>query len=37
MELELVEPELWLRDHPPAAMAFAEAIARTIDGGIREE
>jgi glutathione synthase/RimK-type ligase-like ATP-grasp enzyme len=28
MELELVEPELWLRDHPPAAMAFAEAIAR---------
>jgi glutathione synthase/RimK-type ligase-like ATP-grasp enzyme len=30
MELELVEPELWLRDHPPAAAAFAEAIARAV-------
>lgn len=31
MELELVEPELWLRDHPPAATAFAEAIARAVN------
>lgn len=30
MELELIEPELWLRDHPPAAEAFAEAIARIL-------
>jgi len=27
MELELIEPELWLRFHPPAAEAFATAIA----------
>jgi glutathione synthase/RimK-type ligase-like ATP-grasp enzyme len=27
MELELIEPELWLRNHPPAAAAFAAAIA----------
>ena len=27
MELEVIEPELWLRFHPPAAKAFAEAIA----------
>lgn len=26
MELELIEPELWLRKHPPAATALAEAI-----------
>jgi glutathione synthase/RimK-type ligase-like ATP-grasp enzyme len=27
MELELIEPELWLRCHPPAATAMAAAIA----------
>jgi glutathione synthase/RimK-type ligase-like ATP-grasp enzyme len=27
MELELVEPELWLRCHPPAAEAFAAGVA----------
>lgn len=27
MELELIEPELWLRYHPPAAEAMAEGIA----------
>lgn len=26
MELELLEPELWLRLHPPSAVMFAEAI-----------
>lgn len=26
MELELIEPELWLRHHPPAAEAFADGI-----------
>lgn len=26
MELELIEPELWLRRHPPAAAALADAI-----------
>jgi len=30
MELELIEPELWLRYHPPAADAFAGAIAHQI-------
>ena len=30
MELELVEPELWLRRHPPAADALAAAIAARI-------
>ncbi len=30
MELELIEPELWLRHHPPAATAFAEAIATRL-------
>lgn len=30
MELELIEPELWLRRHPPAADDLAEAIARTL-------
>lgn len=29
MELELIEPELWLRFHPAAAEAFADAIAAT--------
>ena len=28
VELELIEPELWFRQHPPAAMALAEAIER---------
>ena len=32
MELEIIEPELWLRFHPPAATAFAEAIARRLEG-----
>lgn len=27
MELELIEPELWLRRHPPSAIAMADAIA----------
>lgn len=31
MELELVEPEVWLRLHPPAADAFATALAATLD------
>jgi glutathione synthase/RimK-type ligase-like ATP-grasp enzyme len=30
MELELIEPELWLRFHPPAATAFAHAIAQRL-------
>lgn len=30
MELELIEPELWLRFHPPAASVFAQAIAHQI-------
>ncbi len=30
MELELIEPELWLRYHPPAADEFAKAIAHQI-------
>jgi glutathione synthase/RimK-type ligase-like ATP-grasp enzyme len=33
MELELIEPELWLRRHPPAAIAFADAIAARLDAG----
>ena len=28
VELELIEPELWFRQHPPAAKALAEAIER---------
>lgn len=31
MELELVEPELWLRRHPPAAAVLAAAIARMAE------
>ena len=27
MELEIIEPELWLRRHPPSAEHFAAAIA----------
>jgi glutathione synthase/RimK-type ligase-like ATP-grasp enzyme len=30
MELELIEPELWLRHHPPAAEAMAEEIAERV-------
>lgn len=30
MELELIEPELWLRKHPPSAKLFAKAIAGMI-------
>lgn len=30
MELELVEPELWLRQHPPAATAMARAIVAAL-------
>lgn len=30
MELELIEPELWLRLHPAAATSFAEAIAAVL-------
>ena len=30
MELELIEPELWLRFHPPAAAALAQAIAERL-------
>jgi glutathione synthase/RimK-type ligase-like ATP-grasp enzyme len=33
MELELIEPELWLRLHPPAARTFAHAIARALGHG----
>lgn len=31
MELELIEPELWLRFHPPAAKTFADAIAKVLN------
>ncbi len=30
MELELIEPELWLRMHPPSAQYFAEAIVKLL-------
>lgn len=30
MELELIEPELWLRSKPEAAQRFAQAIARAV-------
>lgn len=30
MELELIEPELWLREYPPAATAFAQAISKSL-------
>jgi len=30
MEMELLEPELWLRHHPPAAAAMAEGIAKSM-------
>lgn len=32
MELELIEPELWLRTHPSAAQRLASAIARAVAG-----
>lgn len=31
MEVELIEPELWLRFHPPASKQFAEAIEGVLD------
>jgi hypothetical protein len=31
MELELIEPELWLRTHPAAAFPLAEAIATEVN------
>ena len=31
MELELIEPELWLRNFPSSAIAFANVIATTFD------
>jgi len=31
MELELIEPELWLRFHPPAAAVLARAIANHVN------
>ena len=30
MELELIEPELWLRNHPPAADVLAEGLAKYL-------
>ena len=30
MELELIEPELWLRHHPPAADAMADGIVKAV-------
>jgi glutathione synthase/RimK-type ligase-like ATP-grasp enzyme len=30
MEMELIEPELWFRFHPPAAEALAEVLYRTL-------
>ena len=35
MELELIEPELWLRTHPAAAQRMARAIAARVGGRIR--
>jgi glutathione synthase/RimK-type ligase-like ATP-grasp enzyme len=33
MEIELIEPELFFRFHPPAAMAFAQALAHAMAAG----
>jgi glutathione synthase/RimK-type ligase-like ATP-grasp enzyme len=33
MELELIEPELWLRFHPPTAERFAEVLERELKAG----
>ena len=30
-ELEIIEPELWIRNHPPAAIPFAEGIKRILE------
>ncbi len=35
MELELIEPELWLRCHPPSADLFAAAIVRELESAGR--
>jgi glutathione synthase/RimK-type ligase-like ATP-grasp enzyme len=35
MEVELLEPELWLRNHPPSAAPFAEGIVRVLTAGSR--
>ena len=32
MELEVIEPELWLRHHPPAAEVMARGLARWLNG-----
>ncbi len=32
-ELEIIEPELWVRNHPAAAAPFADGIVRFLDGG----
>ncbi|PWN07299.1 ATP-grasp domain-containing protein [Rhodohalobacter mucosus] len=32
MELELIEPELWMRTHPEAAEVFAEALSKFMEG-----
>lgn len=37
MEVELIEPELWLRRHPPAADNFADAIAATLEDGLERK
>lgn len=31
MEMELIEPELWLRFHPPAAETFADALVKLLE------
>lgn len=33
MELELIEPELFFRFHPPAAAALAEALHERLNDG----
>lgn len=37
MELEVIEPELWLRHHPPAAEALADALAKALEAGGRPD
>ena len=32
MELEVIEPELWLRYHPPAAEAMARGVVKSLEG-----
>lgn len=36
MELELIEPELWLRTHPAAAQRMARAVARELGASVGE-